>query len=165
MSSRHEWLQIDVQKQTWHDDGWDEGREKRQKDRFANGWTYNACKEMCSRTDDHAKICSWTDELGNNAWKGMCSLTNNHAKMCSRMNGWEIMKNVLTDGWTDEHALSLNRWTCQAFQHISKEKCVNATSSEPMTIKESVHFAMRMWSNDTPWGHPSPKNNETRHAH
>ena len=94
-----------------------------QKDRFTNGRMNDACKEMCSWMDDHAKMCSRTD-------------------------GWENMQDVLTDGWTDEHAPFVNKWTCQAFQHTSKEKHANATSSEPndhWRLRACFHAEVKLW--------------------
>ena len=44
MSSRHEWLQVQVHQQTWQDNEWDERREHMQKNRFTNGWTNEACE-------------------------------------------------------------------------------------------------------------------------
>ena len=88
-----------------------------QKDMFANRQTNDACKEMCLRIDDHENMCSRTDEGAN-------------------------MQGVFMNGRTDEHAPFANEQICQAYQHTSKEQCVNATSSKPMTIADSMHFSM-----------------------
>jgi len=68
---------------------------------------------------------------------------NDHAKMCSRTDKREDMEDVFTNRWTNKDALFVNRQTCQAYQHTSKEQRMNATSSKPMTIKDSMNFAMR----------------------
>ena len=35
--------------------------EHMQKDRFTNGRINDACKDICSRMNDHVKMCFWTD--------------------------------------------------------------------------------------------------------
>jgi len=43
----------------------------------------------------------------------------------------QTCEDVFAYGWTDEHTLFVNRRTCQACRHTSKEQHVNATSGEP----------------------------------
>ena len=81
------------------------------------------------------------------------------------MDGRANMQDVFMNRQADEHAPFANKWTYQDYQHTSKEGCVNAKSSEPMTIKDFAHFVMRSWSYDTPWEHASPSSTATRHEH
>jgi len=84
---------------------------------------------------------------------------------CSPMDEWKMhvkrcahqLMNIRTCTFT-------KRWACQAFQHESKEKRAKDSSSEPKTIKDTAHFAMRRWSYDTPWRHPSPNSIIAQHA-
>jgi len=62
--------------------------------------------------------------------------------MCSRTDVQVNMQDVFMDRWIDEHAPFKNGLTCQAYQHTSKEQCVNTTSSKPMTIEDSTYFSM-----------------------
>jgi len=76
------------------------------------------------------------------------------------MNEWNMRSEQM---W--QKSTFTNRWACPVFKHASKEKHAKVSSSEPRTIKDSMHFTMQMWSYDTPWRHPSPSRTIVEHAH
>ena len=92
-------------------------------------------------------------------WMGWTKGAHAEGQVHQRMNEWSIWI-----GWKRRTYTFANSWVCQAFQHASKEQHVKASSSDPRSNKDSAHFAMRRWSYDTLWRHPSPSNIVARHA-
>ena len=92
--------------------------------------------------DNHAKMCSWTDERAN---------------MRRRVHEG-------IDEWTNMHFSRID----EAIKHAIIQARSNVRiqhEANPTTIKDSAHFAMWRWSCDTPWGHPSPISTAAQHAH
>lgn len=127
-----------------------------QGDLFANGWP---CEDVFTdkQTEEHAKICSPTDEQMNK-WCMWADVFTN-IQPC---------EDVFSDGWMDEHAFSqknniwrcfreqtneqtcifVNGRTCQACQSTKKEKWVKTTSSEPndhRSLRTPGHVELKLW--------------------
>lgn len=92
-----------------------------------------------------------------------------------------------TNGWMNEafevdertmHAKRMNMTNMHPHEHEpsrtselvkpsnlkARNNMLRASSSEPRTIEDSVHFDMRRWSYDTLWRHPSLSIIVARHA-
>lgn len=92
-------------------------------------------------------------------------------------NGWSC-KDVFTDERMDKHANMCSWMDGQKNIHFSQmDKPVRHANIQarrnvqmqhqvnPTTIEYSTHLAMRRWSCDTPWRHPSPSSTAARHEH